>query len=93
MPIGGADRGPSRPYLLAERDAIWLAWKEFDGEQSAVNVMTSPDNGRTWSAPKIVARTSDASDHPLLVTNGQRVFLSWMTHADGYQFVPLENAP
>jgi len=55
--------------------------------------MRSADAGGAWTAPKIVARTSDASDHPQLVTNGRRVFLSWMTRADGYQFVPLEDFP
>jgi hypothetical protein len=93
MPVGQVDRSPSRPFVLADPDSVWLAWKEFDGDQSTVNVMTSHDDGKTWSAPRTVARTSDASDHPQLVTNGRSVFLSWMTHADGYQFVSLEDMP
>jgi hypothetical protein len=38
-----------------------------------------------------MAGTADASDHPLLVANGERVFLSWMTRADGYRLLPLED--
>jgi hypothetical protein len=68
-----------------------MAWKEFDGEKTTVPVMISHDNGRTWSAPSIAAGTSDASDHPLLVTNGQLAFLSWQTRAEGYRFMPLED--
>ena len=93
MPVGRDDRSPSRPFVVAVPGAVWLAWKEFDGNQSTVSVMRSADAGGAWTAPKIVARTSDASDHPQLVTNGRRVFLSWMTRADGYQFVPLEAFP
>ncbi len=93
MPIGVADRSPSRPYVLAAAGSVWIVWKEFDGEQTTVNMMTSRDQGKTWSAPKTMAQTSDASDHPLLVSNGLRVFLSWMTRADGYRLLPLEVSP
>ena len=31
-----------------------------------------------------------ASDHPLLISDGKRTYLSWMTKADGYRFLPLE---
>lgn len=92
MPIGNPDRNPSRPYILAADGALWLAWKEFDGEATTVSVMASHDDGRTWSTPRVVAQTGDASDHPLLVTNGPRLFLSWQTQADGYRLVDLEKA-
>jgi hypothetical protein len=93
MPIGEADRNPSRPFVIAGPRGVWLAWKEFDGEQTTVDAMISRDDGKTWSAPRAVARTTDASDHPLLLTDGRRVFLSWMTRADGYRLLPLEDAP
>ena len=64
MPIGRAERSPSRPYVLASGGAAWMVWKEFDGEQTTVEMMASHDAGRTWSEPKTVAATADASDHP-----------------------------
>jgi hypothetical protein len=91
MPIGRPERSPSRPYVFANGGATWMVWKEFDGEQTTVEMMASRDAGRTWSEPKAVAATTDASDHPLLVTNGERVFLSWMTRADGYRLLALED--
>jgi hypothetical protein len=91
MPIGQADRAPSRPYVLAAAGAVWLAWKEFDGEETTVRLMVSHDEGRSWSAPRMVARTGDASDHPLLVAHGPAVFLSWQTRADGYRLIALED--
>jgi BNR/Asp-box repeat len=93
MPIGRADRNPSHPYLMAAQDALWLVWKEFDGERTTVPAMISHDNGRTWSTPKVVAEASDASDHPLLVTDGRRVFLSWQAQREGYRLAPLEDVP
>ena len=70
-----------------------IAWKEFDGEKTTVNLMTSHDDGMTWSTPTTIAKTTDTSDHPLLVSDGRRVFLSWMTKADGYRFQPIEDEP
>jgi hypothetical protein len=87
--IGDAKRSASRPYLLAGPHGLTMAWKEFDGEKTTVKLMTSGDDGETWTKPKTVAETSDSSDHPLLVTDGQRTYLSWMTKADGYRFIPI----
>jgi hypothetical protein len=93
MPIGSPERNPSRPFVLAVSRSIWLAWKEFDGEETTVLVMLSRDGGRIWTAPRTVARTSDSSDHPLVIAEHDRVYLSWMTRVDGYQFVSLEDVP
>jgi hypothetical protein len=86
MPIGQADRNPTRPYVLATKDMTTMVWKEFDGEKTTVMLMQSHDDGRSWSTPRSVAMTTDSSDHPLLVANGKQVYLSWMTKADGYRF-------
>jgi hypothetical protein len=93
MAIGDPRRQPSRPQLLAAAGALWLAWKEFDGETTTVSVMESRDGGVRWSQPKTVARTADASDHPQLVSDGRRAFLSWLTRAEGYRLVALEDVP
>ncbi|WP_315779377.1 MULTISPECIES: sialidase family protein [unclassified Bradyrhizobium] len=85
MAIGQADRNPTRPYVLATPDATTLVWKEFDGERTTVLMMQSRDDGETWSKPRAVASTNDASDHPLLVARGKQILLSWMTKADGYR--------
>jgi hypothetical protein len=89
--IGEAKKNPSRPFVLAGPHGLALAWKEFDGERTTVKVMTSLDDGETWSKPKSVAETSDTSDHPLLVSDGKRTYLSWMTKANGYRFIPIED--
>jgi hypothetical protein len=91
--IGRPDRNPTRPYVIAGPREAAMVWKEFDGEKTTVNMMTSHDDGASWSTPKVVASTMDASDHPLLVSDGRRSYLSWMTKADGYRIQPIEEAP
>jgi len=91
--IGQPGRNPSRPFLLEVRGALWLTWKEFDGEDTTVTTMVSHDDGRTWSAPKTVAQTADTSDHPLLTTDGKTAYLSWQTKNEGYHLIALRDVP
>jgi hypothetical protein len=93
LPIGRPDRNPTRPYVIAGPQETAMVWKEFDGEKTTVNLMTSRDDGATWSPAKTISSTTDASDHPLLVSDGRRSYLSWMTKADGYRIQPIEDEP
>jgi BNR repeat-like domain len=93
IPIGRSDRNPTRPYVIAGPREAAMVWKEFDGEKTTVNLMTSHDDGETWSNPKVISSTTDTSDHPLLVSDGRRSYLSWMTKADGYRFQSIEDEP
>ena len=92
MPLGELAARPAHPAVIVRGEAVYLAWKEFDGEVSPVRAMRSRDGGLTWSAPAVVAVAEDASDHPQLVSDGERVFLSWNTLAEGYRLIPLEEA-
>jgi hypothetical protein len=87
------DRQPSRPYLLANGSALHLVWKEFDGDKVVVRWQVSRDSGKQWSETRTVAETADASDHPLLVADRQRTYLSWLTKNEGYRLIPLGDQP
>jgi hypothetical protein len=88
MPLGAGHRA-ERPTVYAQGQQVWLAWKEFDGESVSVAMIHSSDGGASWSKPQSLATTGGASDHPLLVGDGNRVFLSWLTRAEGYRLLPL----
>jgi hypothetical protein len=90
MPIGTPGARSSRPHAMALSGTVWLAWKEFDGKQTTANVIRSNDDGATWTAPHVLAGTESRSDHPLLVNDGQRAYVSWLTGAEGYRLFPLE---
>lgn len=92
LAIGRPETTPGRPSLLAVGGRVFLAWKEFDGALTSVVVMTSGDNGAHWSAPRAVATTSEESDHPILVGDKGRAYLSWQTRKDGYRLLPLGDA-
>jgi hypothetical protein len=92
-PLSVANRQPSRPSLLANGPALHLVWKEFDGDKVAVRWQVSRDSGRQWSPARTVAETADASDHPLLVADKQRAYLSWLTKNEGYRLIPLGDQP
>ena len=93
VPVGEPGRNPTRPYVIAGAREAAMVWKEFNGDKTTVSLMTSHDDGKTWSNPKVISGTTDASDHPLLVSDGRKSYLSWMTKADGYRFQSIEEEP
>jgi hypothetical protein len=90
LPIGDPAKQNSRPALLARGATVYLAWKSFDGERTEIRLMVSSDDGATWGPARTIATTDDESDHPLLVSDGRTVFLSWLTRHDGYRLIPLD---
>jgi hypothetical protein len=90
-PLGAPNRQISRPYILAGPDALHLVWKEFDGERTTVQEISSRDSGGSWTKSTPVAETTDASDHPLLISDGRGTFLSWLTRAEGFRLLPLKD--
>ena len=94
MPLGDAAHENTHPYVLAEPDVVTLAYKAFDGERTTVEVMTSRDLGASWSAPRSAAETADEiQHHPQLLSDGKRVYLSWLTRKEGYRLILLEENP
>jgi hypothetical protein len=98
LSFGNYDAQASHPSVLALGTGgarLVLAWKEFDGERAAVRAMVSRDGGRNWGAPQTVADSAGASDHPLLIADGNAAYLSWNTAQEGYRLlpIPLEQAP
>ena len=87
--IGADGANISRPYLLVLGNTVYLVWKEFNGKSSTVFLKQSMDDGGTWSTPQAISETSGYSDHPLLISQGNVVFLSWLTRVDGYQFIKI----
>ena len=89
--VGAEGANVSRPYLLALGTRVWLVWKEFDGMKTSVYLKQSADDGNTWSKPTMISQTGAYSDHPLLVNKGGEVYLSWLTRAEGYQLIKLND--
>jgi hypothetical protein len=87
--FGEGERAPSHPYLLATKKELYRAWKEFDGATTSIAIQTSTNGGKSWSAPRVIASTTDASDHPLLIGNKGAGYLSWLTRKEGYRLIPL----
>lgn len=87
--VGADGTNVSRPYLLALGQNIYLVWKEFNGSVSTVYMKRSQDDGGTWSVPRAIFETSGYSDHPLLISQQDKVYLSWLTRIHGYQLIEL----
>lgn len=87
--VGNDSAQAGHPDVLSLGKAVLLAWKEFDGEKSAIYAMRSLDSGASWSTPRRVADTADASDHPALIGYRDHAYLSWNTLKEGHRIIPL----
>ena len=90
--VGNSDNKPARPQVLAGHGQnVWRAWKEFDGHTTYVLVQHSSDGGANWGTAIEIGRTRGASDHPLLVANGNFAYLSWLTREEGYRLTKVSD--
>ncbi len=87
--FGNPEAQPARPYVLSMGSRVYLAWKEFNGESTGILGMLSNDGGKSWSAPRKLASTSDVSDWPFLIAEKNRVYLSWNTKNEGYRLIEI----
>ena len=87
--LGSDSSNASRAYLFAMSHQVWMVWKEFDGKVSSVYGQRSNDDGKTWTNPYVLSKTIGYSDHPLLTSYNNKVYLSWLTRHDGYQLTEL----
>ena len=87
--FGDDERAPGHPVTLAAKGRLYRVWKEFDGTTTTIPMQMSRDGGKSWSAPRVIAETKDASDHPELVANKSGAYLSWVSHKEGYRLLPL----
>lgn len=90
--LGNPAHQPGHAAVLSRGNNVVVAWKEFDGESTAIMAMRSQDGGRQWGQVMKMAETRDVSDHPLLVANKDKMYLSWNSKLEGYRLLPLEGA-
>jgi len=79
----------SHPNVMQFNNTVWLVWKTYENDQSLIKMRYSTDHGEHWSAANTIASTTGKSDHPLLISNKQHIFLSWHTANEGLRLMPV----
>ena len=87
--IGADGAQAEHPFVLSEKGIVYVAWKDFSDDQTRFRVMTSRDQGVSWSDSEVIATSADQSDHPLLVGGGGRVFATWRTADAGFSIFDI----
>tara|TARA_Y100001960_G_C14298842_1_gene645099 strand:- start:267 stop:686 length:420 start_codon:yes stop_codon:yes gene_type:complete len=81
--------GAGHPHLAESNEKLYLVWKGFNGRETLLNVITSVDDGMTWSDTVTLITTEKSSDHPFLIKRVDDVFLSWHTQQYGHIFLDM----
>ena len=86
--LGGPAAAHGQVAVLG--DTVALAWKDLDdGERSVIRLKLSRDGGKHWNDVRSLLYTRNGSDHPLLISNGEQIFLAWRTDDEGNQLVAI----
>ncbi|MGV3742387.1 MAG: sialidase family protein [Burkholderiaceae bacterium] len=78
-----------QPDVAANRNAVAIVWKQFDGEATALIARVSTDKGRSWTE-KQVARTAGDSDRPQLLQGASGMLVAWPTQDEGMRVFSTE---
>lgn len=89
LAFGNLDAQPGHPTVLVHGDSVFLAWQEFDGRQTRIQLMASADRGQHWTAPVSRAATAGAADYPLLLEGRGKAWLAWNTADEGLRLFEL----
>jgi hypothetical protein len=85
-PVSLGNAQASHADIAVQGRHIAIAWKQFDGQVTAIVGRLSEDAGHTW-VEKELARTSGESDKPYLVSSGTGTVLVWRTQNEGIRTI------
>jgi len=89
-PVSFGKEGAGHPHVLALGSQVRVVWQEFDGANNVIKLIKSADDGKTWSKPEVIAQNAQAGDQPFLVSDGQKIYLSWKTQQQDYQLKSID---
>jgi hypothetical protein len=89
-PVNFGNAGASHPHVLALNKQVALVWHEFDGKNNGIQIMKSGDAGKSWTKAEAIVRIADRLDDPFLVSDGQKMYLSWHALLHDYQLKPID---
>ncbi|MDI1231159.1 MAG: sialidase family protein [Methylobacter sp.] len=84
-PVNFGKEGAGHPHVLALGSRVNVVWQEFDGTHNVIKLIKSADDGKSWSMPEVIVETALSGDQPFLVSDGQKMYLSWKTQQQDYQ--------
>lgn len=79
----------SHPHVARAGGRVVAVWKETDADRTTIYGIASTDGGESWSAPRPLAITEGASDHPLLLAHDGETYLTWHTAGEGLRVLPV----
>lgn len=89
-PVNFGNAGASHPHVLALNKQVAVVWQEFDGKNNSIQIMKSIDAGKSWTKAEAIVKIADMLDEPFLVSDGQKIYLSWHAQLHDYQLKPID---
>ena len=90
MAVGNPSAQASHASVAALGKTVLLTWREFDGNSYSAELMYSTDAGSSWSRPMRLMESAGATDYPVPLIDGKKIFIVWNTAKEGLRIVPIE---
>lgn len=84
-----AGNGASHADLIADGQHVWIAYHQMTAKGLDLVLRESADGGSSFSEPRTIAHTDEASGWPKLVLWDHRAFVAW-NPAGTFRLVPTE---
>ncbi|TCS36014.1 hypothetical protein EDC30_10878 [Paucimonas lemoignei] len=85
-PVKLGEAQASHADIAVQGKQVAIAWKQFDGQATAIMAKLSADGGATWQSRELV-RTAGDSDKPFLIHSPAGILLVWRTNNEGIRVV------
>lgn len=89
LALGDRTKLPGHADVGAVGDTVALAWQQYDGKRTSIQVMLSSDNGHTWTPAREISGSSETADYPFVLSDGHALYVSWYATDSGYHLYPL----
>lgn len=74
--LSDSDGSASGPVILADRDDVFVAWRQRPADDSSVALRVSRDGGKTFG-PILEVSAGAPGGTPILASSGSRLYVAW----------------
>jgi len=87
--VGEYNNHAGHADIITPGNSVYIVWQEFSESRYQLNIMYSIDAGKKWSNPQCLAISKKIPDYPFLLTDSNKVYISWHIRGEKYRLIPV----
>lgn len=87
--VGNSQFQAGHPALLSTGEKVWLVWREINKNTYSIYGQFSIDDGKNWSAAKLLVEANEKIDYPQLLRDREAHYLAVHQFKKGLELIIL----